>query len=423
MNETSADDWLFSRDNLNGYFEKRVVSARQAIKEWDPDELLTTPAQDVIDYIWAEHAVDLPILQRTGIEALPAEEGHIQVANGFGGQRPMAVITRRFVVPIQGDPQILLYKASTWSSNPPRGSVTRFDDSHGELYFRQQAPLGQEMTAQQIDTALHSYLDRIDACIEFARPDHQGFFSRLRDVVNSLHDRRARLLRERETEAALGYPVRRRPGASSFAVPIKRKSLRTRPIPTVRDAYQPEPVLEASDYEEVIRVLLSSRNALERSPSMTRTLNEQTIRDLLLVSLNANFEGKAGAEMFNGAGKTDILVRDGDRNVFIGECKIWHGPAATTEAIDQLLSYLVWRDSKAALLIFIRSGNPTAIATKAVQAVKDHPAHKRTLREDEPSERSDFILASLADPAREIQLALLPFVLPVAAPDDTPTGS
>lgn len=74
-------------------------------------------------------------------------------------------------------------------------------------------------------------------------------------------------------------------------------------------------------------MLLGSRNALERSPSMTRTLNVETIRDLLLVSLNANFEGKAGAEMFNGAGKTDILVREGDRNIFIGECKIWRGQA------------------------------------------------------------------------------------------------
>ncbi len=127
--------------------------------------------------------------------------------------------------------------------------------------------------------------------------------------------------------------------------------------------------------------------------------------------------------MFNGTGKTDILVRDGDRNVFIGECKIWHGSAATTAAIDQLLSYLVWRDSKAALLIFIRSGNPTAIAIKAVQAVKDHPAHKRTLNEGEVGDRSDFVMASAADPDRDIRLALLPFVLPASDRDVTPTDS
>jgi hypothetical protein len=421
MTETIADALLFARDSLTAYFEQRVAAAREEVNRWDPDDLLSTPAQDVIDYVWASHVVDMPVLQRAGIEAMPAEEGYIQIASGFGGQRPMAIITRRFVVPIQGDPQVLLYKGTTWSSNPPTGRVERFDDSHGELHVRQQAPLGQEVTAQQINTALHEHIDRVDACIDFGQPDHQGFLSRLREAVNSVHERRARLLRERETEAALGYPVRRRTDASSFAVPVKRKSLRTRPAPTAHGPYQPEPVLDANDYEDVIRVLLSSRNALERSPSMTRTLNEETIRDLLLVNLNASFEGRAGAEMFNGAGKTDILVRDGDRNVFIGECKIWRGPAVTTAAIDQLLSYLVWRDSKAALLIFIRSGNPTAIATKAVEAVKDHPAHKRTIHEGEAGDRSDFILASLTDRARDIQLALLPFVLPASDHDDTPT--
>jgi hypothetical protein len=35
------------------------------------------------------------------------------------------------------------------------------------------------------------------------------------------------------------------------------------------------------------------------------------------------FEGKAAGEVFNCTGKTDILVREGDRNVFIGECKIF----------------------------------------------------------------------------------------------------
>ena len=69
--------------------------------------------------------VDMPVLQRAGIEAMPAEEGYVQVASGFGGQRAMAVITRRFVVPIQGDPQVLLYRGSTWS--PGRRATGRVE--------------------------------------------------------------------------------------------------------------------------------------------------------------------------------------------------------------------------------------------------------------------------------------------------------
>ena len=38
-------------------------------------------------------------------------------------------------------------------------------------------------------------------------------------------------------------------------------------------------------------------------------------------------------------GQTDILLREGERNVFIVECKFWKGPKAFGETIDQLLSY------------------------------------------------------------------------------------
>jgi len=120
-------------------------------------------------------------------------------------------------------------------------------------------------------------------------------------------------------------------------------------------------------------VLISSRNALERNPSTVAKLNEEQIRDVLLIGLNTQFEGNVGGEVFNGAGKTDILVRVDDRNIFIGECKIWKGPKTVTDALNQLLSYLVWRDTKAALLIFIRSGHIASITATAVTAIRAHP--------------------------------------------------
>ncbi len=46
-------------------------------------------------------------------------------------------------------------------------------------------------------------------------------------------------------------------------------------------------------------MLRNARNALERTPSMTANLDEEKIRDLLLVLLNAQFEGAAAGEVFN----------------------------------------------------------------------------------------------------------------------------
>jgi hypothetical protein len=144
---------------------------------------------------------------------------------------------------------------------------------------------------------------------------------------------------------------------------------------------------------------------------MTANLDEEKIRDLLLVLLNAQFEGAAAGEVFNAAGKTDILIRAGDRNVFIAECKIWKGPKTIRDALGQLLSYLTWRDTKAALLLFIRAGEPTTIITKSITEIEGHMNYKRTCDSAEDGERYDFTLHANRDTNREIRLAFLPFAL------------
>jgi hypothetical protein len=114
--------------------------------------------------------------------------------------------------------------------------------------------------------------------------------------------------------------------------------------------------------------------------------------------------------LFNGNGKTDILIREADRNVFIGECKFWTGVKAFGEAIDQLLGYVVWRDAKAVLLLFIRAKGVTEIVEKAVTALASHPRCKRNNGGN--LERHDFTFHATGDPSREIELVLLPFALP-----------
>jgi hypothetical protein len=121
--------------------------------------------------------------------------------------------------------------------------------------------------------------------------------------------------------------------------------------------------------------------------------------------INAHFEGDAAGEVFNGDGKTDILIRAGNRNIFIGECKVWDGPGAMDEALGQIFSYLVWRDTKAAILLFIRNKDVTAVINKAVDKIETHPNFKRR-RTAHTDEQLDFVMHAQDDAAR---LALLPF--------------
>ena len=54
--------------------------------------------------------------------------------------------------------------------------------------------------------------------------------------------------------------------------------------------------------------------------------------------------------------------------MFIADFKFWKGPKAFGEAIDQLLGYATWRDSKTAILVFNR-GVETSKVLSAIDGI------------------------------------------------------
>jgi len=178
------------------------------------------------------------------------------------------------------------------------------------------------------------------------------------------------------------------------------------------EPYKPEPALEMKQYEEVLGVISNMAIALERTPSVFANMEEEHLRDFLLVMLNAIFEGQATGETFNREGKTDILIRVENRNIFIAECKIWDGPKTLTGAIDQLLGYLCWRDTKAATIAFSRRKNFSAVLEAISGAVETHPNCKRRVAGYQAESSFRFVLAQKGDPQSDITLTVLAFQVP-----------
>ena len=126
---------------------------------------------------------------------------------------------------------------------------------------------------------------------------------------------------------------------------------------------------------------------------------------------DGQYEGQATGETFNGNGKTDILIRADNKNIFIAECKIWRGPEKLKESIDQILGYASWRDTKTALLIFNRNKNFSSVLAKIPEIIKEHPNFKRQLPyKSETSFR--FALHHQGDKNRELILTILAFEVP-----------
>ena len=93
-----------------------------------------------------------------------------------------------------------------------------------------------------------------------------------------------------------------------------------------------------------------------------------------LAAARARGRKEAVGEVFRRRGKTDICIEQDDRAAFVGECKIWTGPVGLCEALDQLLGYLTWRDSKASLIIFnLNNKNFSRILAVVPETLRRHP--------------------------------------------------
>lgn len=397
-------DPLFSSGDLNASLQGTRAEMLTEVERWDAEQMLTQSETEIVDYLCTKYSVDCPTLLRDEWFADEPTDAKTRVRD-FGETYEVAVTRLRIHVPYSGERVFFTQRPRSFTLNPPQAAV---GNDEIVLTFEHR-----QLDAERVRSQLDHEVAEIGRWLAWSRAMAQEHNDSLEaTALRAVQERKAKLLRDRKAVAALGIPVRRRDDAPSYAIPVaRRRADVARPPSTTSSRYQPEPALSDADYEEALRVITNACRQLERSPSTAKRLDEEERRDLLLVALNAQFEGQAGGEVFNGAGKTDILLRVDDRNVFIAECKIWRGTKGFGEAIDQLLGYLVWRDTKAALIVFIESKGASAVIEKSAQALATHAQCVRALPPTRPEERQDFVLLAERDPAREIRVALVPVVI------------
>jgi len=165
-------------------------------------------------------------------------------------------------------------------------------------------------------------------------------------------------------------------------------------------------------YREIIQEINIFGHNLEKYKSLHSKFDEEGFRDFFLPHLNSISKNySATGETFNKIGKTDILIQDGNGvNVFIAECKIWHGVQELSNAIDQLLiRYVNWRDERTALIIFNKNNqNFTQLINSAKNGVQSHACFHDTIGQTFPSSIS-YIFRNPEDNEKKIFFELIIF--------------
>lgn len=385
------------------------------IEKTDRNTLLNASQSDLADHFISKFTFDIPRLRLDLVHQLDPRDVAIDVSYDrrryFRTDGPHYLQGTLFtlVVPFEGDADYFGLKPSQFYSSGVRGEV----EGTTLLFHHQQL----EPDAQAVKRDFDQRIAQVQESLEIQRRDTRDWNARLPEMVRSLlESRKKKILEALKLAESLEYPVKRREGAT-YSIPVTRKRIVV-DMPRPRTgSYAPEPELTSEVYDEILQVIKSLSITMERSPSAFASMGEEHIRDHILVSLNGQFEGAATSETFNRSGKTDILIRVGDRNVFIAECKFWDGPQSLTGAIDQVLRYASWRDTKVAVIVFNRRKDISAVLAAVPDAVPQHPLFKKQLPyKAEGGFR--FLFGQKDDRNRDVLLTVLVFDVPSAVQDE-----
>jgi hypothetical protein len=396
---------LFSQQEGSDYQRSILHTLGVEIGRLPEERVLQTDPGELAKYFADKFAIHVPELRESDISA-EEHERNVTVYDQFD-QREFTVpgVAFDFEIPFSGDAIVFTLIPNTRDYNPPSAVV------QGQLI--KFTIKGRELSPDQLKSGLEEVLRGLRKYLGWHSQLWQGFPEQARShALNVINERRNRLLKQKGTAAGLagmGVKLKEKPGdARTFAAPAIRQRIEPK-LPPMRPSEKPEPTLDRNQFEMILGLMRGAGRSIEQSSSRTRELDEEALRDMFLVPLNAHF-GTASGEAFNFTGKTDIIVKHEGGNLFVAECKFWHGDVGFTATVDQLLGYLTWRDTKAAVVIFNRNVGFSAVLQKLDTLVKAHPGYVAgPKRLDETSFEVTLRLPHDAD--RHVTIAVLAFDL------------
>ncbi len=404
-------DPLFSSSDLGSVLTRQEKTLSDEIGSLNEDRILNTSPEDLRNYFVEKYSVESLEIDESNIQA---DYGDAQVDISqrveyavFDRSGPTYITGTRltFYVPFTGDPNLFKCRPSSFSLNPPRAIV-----GSGELVFVYDRTT---RDAPNVKTEFERDKDKVKRYLQDIASSVAQFNSAIEEKVSKqITARREKLLQDRGLIENFGFPLKCRENVSAtyIAPEVKRRIVPQLP-PVSAKPYRPEPALGMAEYEYVLSILANMVMVIERSPKAFKGMGEEDLRTHFLVQLNGHYEGQATGETFNYEGKTDILIRVDGKNIFIAECKFWRGPSELKDALDQLLGYTTWRDTKTALLIFNRNRDMTSVLGKIPEVVRQHPGYKSE-REYDSETGFRFVFGHRDDDNREIILTVLAFDVP-----------
>ena len=402
---------LFCPETLDSRLTQMGRAAVAAVQNISCEDILANSPEETIARVLDVHGRERTRLMRDTTRSRQTET-EVDVQHDFmrGGPYGYPVYVQAVKIELVttfSGPNVFALQPSTFTLNPPRGYVQ--DDT---IVVGCCIPL--DVLDRDRDEAareMKKTIDRIEGVLRQVEADTDKWESQLHDSLRQeVQTRRDNCLAMQETSRLLGVPTEDdSAGTATYTVPIPRRQSRRSATPRTREPANAEPRISDEDFASIVADIRGTLASFERLPRARAEASEEDLRNEIIAALQP--QGPATGESYSKRGKSDIYLPYAGHAVFLAECKWWHGRKAfAEEALPQLLDrYVTWRDTHAAMILFIRNRNATAVINDAVDAIRSHPRFVDEL--ESIGDVRTFRLHHDGDEARFLKLALLTAVI------------
>lgn len=350
-------------DELYNYFQRKYSEVENYIKSLSDEIIMSGQDELIKNNIYEEYKIFPLNIGNEVKEKRQIKKGEVESYNPVSHLYPdymkvpktfkQDVVNVFCTFPYSGSKELFYYKASTSTL----GGQPSIDLYEGYFILTVSFILDdmKNNTKENLEQSIERASNEVIKYINWSNSDVNDYNNKLKlKIEKCFNAKKEKSSNLYEISKVFEIPLEQRNNDLIKIIKLERNIL---PIETKTPNNKKDYAVSEKDYEDILDLLKHQCTTFERTPAVYNKIGEEDLRDILLSALNCVYKGNASGECFRKKGKTDICIEYENRAAFVTECKLWNGKKTLYDALDQLQSYLTWRDTKTSLILFSKNKN------------------------------------------------------------------
>ena len=385
---------FFKKMELRLFLDSSREDLKSEIDRLTDEEVLSCDTSEWVDYLESKYLISPITIFEDNIEA---KQTKIQIPTlsqfdrGRGAEYfNVEGIRVIFTIPFVGNEKLFDLRPSTYicsvfsvdSLSPASGDACGTFSMH--IDFKQDEIINKgEEASKYVFSQFEGKFSSYQKMIGYVNKDISSYNENLRRIIEQLLNKRRDRASKYETASKMLqiplYQSDRAPNTKPIVLHPVIREVTKRPIPM---GLKKEYYISDTDYENINNIIFLCGTTMEQTARTYIQNNEEELRDHLLAALNTHYKNVTG-ETFRKIGKTDICIQFDNKAAYIGECKIWHGEKLFGDAIQQVMNYSTWRDTKISVIIFNKDNRGfSTILTKIDTFLKSNATNVKRMEQN-----------------------------------------